>query len=255
MRPRLMPVRRRRPDMAGNLTTLVNRMVYWCRVVSLGYSQSDRWNIKPGGNADCSSLVIHCLREAGFDTGSATYTGNMSAQLTARGWQRLPANGSPQAGDILLNDVHHVAVYLGNGQLAQASISEHGTAYGSGGDQTGQETNIRNYYNYPWNCYLRYTGSQPTPSTTAAKSTAATVSDIESVITSMKATHIIFQHGQGLYIANILAGTYTHMSTPKAFTDRVYALKKAGAKVMEWKSFAASKSNNVDNPAAFGTSI
>ena len=110
------------------------------------------------GNCDCSSLVIHCSR-SGIDTGTATYTGNLSDNLTRRGWKRLPVNGSPQPGDILLNDVHHVAVYLGGGKLAQASISECGTAYGRAGDQTGRETNIRLYYSYPWNCYLRYQGA------------------------------------------------------------------------------------------------
>lgn len=142
----------------GNVNTLINRMKYWCQTVSLGYSQNDRWNIRPGGNADCSSLVIWCLREAGFDTGAATYTGNMSGQLTARGWTRLSPDGNPRAGDILLNDADHVAVYLGGGLLAQASYSEHHSANGTGGDQTGQETNIRRYYDFPWNCYLRYTG-------------------------------------------------------------------------------------------------
>ena len=28
------------------------------------------------------------------------------------------------------------------------------------GDQTGRETNIRNYYSYPWDCYLRCQGAQ-----------------------------------------------------------------------------------------------
>lgn len=141
----------------ASVGTLINRMRYWCAVANMGYSQADRWNFNPsGGNCDCSSLVIHCLREAGFDTGSATYTGNLSDNLTKRGWTRLPANGNPQPGDILLNDVHHVAVYLGGGKLAQASISERGTAYGRAGDQTGRETNIRAYYSYPWDCYLRY---------------------------------------------------------------------------------------------------
>lgn len=144
----------------ASVSALINRMRYWCAVANLGYSQADRWNFNPsGGNCDCSSLVIHCLKEAGFDTGSATYTGNLSSELTKRGWTRLPANGNPQAGDILLNDVHHVAVYLGGGKLAQASISERGTAYGRAGDQTGRETNIRLYYSYPWNCYLRYQGA------------------------------------------------------------------------------------------------
>lgn len=144
----------------ADLNVLIARMRYWCDVASLGYSQSDRWDIRDGGNADCSSLVIWCLREAGFDTGGATYTGNLSAELTARGWARLPNDGDPQPGDILLNDQDHVAVYLGGGRLAQASMSEHGTAWGSGGDQTGGETNTAPYYDYPWDCYLRYTGPQ-----------------------------------------------------------------------------------------------
>ena len=128
----------------ASVSALINRMRYWCAVANLGYSQSDRWNFNPsGGNCDCSSLVIHCLREAGFDTGSATYTGNLSGELTKRGWTRLPANGNPQPGDILLNDVHHVAVYLGGGKLAQASISERGTAYGKAGDQTGLKNCFR----------------------------------------------------------------------------------------------------------------
>ena len=147
----------------GNVNTLVNRMRYWCANANLGYDQSNRWDIRPGGECDCSSLVIYALREAGFDTGGATYTGNLSANLTARGWRRLPADGNPQPGDILLNDVHHVAVYLGNGQLAQASIDERGRASGGqAGDQTGRETNIKAYYSYPWNCYLRYGQSSTT---------------------------------------------------------------------------------------------
>lgn len=152
----------------GNINTLVNRMKYWCQTVSLGYDQTNRWDIRDGGECDCSSLVIYALREAGFDTGSATYTGNMSSNLTARGWRRLPVNGNPQAGDILLNDVHHVAVYLGGGMLAQASISENGTISGAGGDQTGRETNISAYYSYPWDAYLRYGADQSTTSTALA---------------------------------------------------------------------------------------
>jgi len=155
--------------MLPSLNTLINRMTYWCAVANMGYSQSDRWNFNASaGNCDCSSLVIHALREAGFDTGSATYTGNLSSNLTKRGWTRVAANGNPHAGDILLNDVHHVAVYLGGGRLAQASISEHGTAYGKAGDQTGRETNIKAYYNYPWNCYLRYTGGNASAASNGA---------------------------------------------------------------------------------------
>lgn len=230
--------------MPGSISKLIGRMRYWCSTVSLGYSQSDRWNIKPGGNADCSSLVIFALKEAGFDTGGATYTGNLSAALVARGWRRLPVNGNPIAGDILLNDTHHVAVYLGNGKLAQASISEHGTAYGSGGDQTGAETNIANYYDYPWNCYLRY----QTPSTT-------TIIDLTEETDFMKATHIIFQYKNALGVANILANTYHIYDSSQNYKDNVYALKRAGAKVVTWAALRNKKSNTVANPTAFGVSV
>lgn len=134
-------------------------MRYWCQTANMGYSQTDRWHFDPaGGNCDCSSLVIHCLQEAGFDTGSAGYTGDLSRNLTSRGWTRLPADGHPMAGDILLNDADHVAVYLGDGLLAQASISETGGITGTAGDQTNGETNVSPYYDYPWDCYLRYEG-------------------------------------------------------------------------------------------------
>lgn len=159
-----------------DLQTFINRMVYWCRDADLGYSQSDRDDFRNGGNCDCSSLVIRCLKEAGFDTGSATYTGNLSAQLTARGWVRLSPYVSKQPGDILLNDVHHVAAMISYTQLAQASISENGTAYGRGGDQTGRETNISNYYNYPWNCVLRWNGETMANVPTAQENAQATAS-------------------------------------------------------------------------------
>lgn len=148
----------------ASVNTLIARMRYWCEVANMGYSQSDRWNFNPkAGNCDCSSLVIHCLREAGFDTGTAVNTADLSVNLTSRGWKRLPVDGHPKAGDILLNDVNHVAVYLGGGQLAQASNSEHNSLYGTAGDQTGRETNISPYYNFPWNCYLRYESEDDMP--------------------------------------------------------------------------------------------
>ena len=40
------------------------------------------------------------LKQAGFDVGSATYTGNLSANLTARGWKRIPNDGKPKRGEL-----------------------------------------------------------------------------------------------------------------------------------------------------------
>lgn len=162
--------------MAGSISKFIERMNYWCVTVSLGYDQSNRLEFRDGGETDCSALVIYALNEAGFETGSASYTGNMRSNLTARGWKVVTNNGKPQAGDILLNDVNHVAVYIGGGKLAQASIDENGRITGGqGGDQTGRETNISPYYNYPWSCYLRWTGANDTGNTPPSTSTGGKI--------------------------------------------------------------------------------
>ena len=137
-----------------------------CEDWSLGYDQSNRWDIRDGGECDCSSLVIWALKAAGFDTGSASYTGDLSANLTKRGWERLPFSiDAVRKGDILLNDMNHVcAVISGSGRtatIAQASIDERGRiSGGAAGDQSGGETNTRQVYVYSrgWDCILRYEG-------------------------------------------------------------------------------------------------
>lgn len=158
-----------------------------CRVWSVGYDQSQRWNVYNGGETDCSALVIWALKQGGFDTGSATYTGNLSYNLTRRGWLRLPANlGVLQPGDILLNDTHHVCMVISghghNAIIAQASIDERGRASGGrAGDQTGYETNERRVYSYRhgWDCILRYKGAGVTaaPAKQASKSSGGIVVD------------------------------------------------------------------------------
>lgn len=149
----------------GSISKFCDRMRYWCDEGNLGYDQSQRWNIYEGGECDCSSLVIFALREAGFDTGSSSYTGDMSDNLTARGWMRLPADISNcMPGDILLNDVHHVcAVIDGYGwdaTIAQASIDERGKASGGQSGEQANETNTKPVYKYwaGWDCILRYKG-------------------------------------------------------------------------------------------------
>lgn len=150
-----------------NLNAAIAAMDKACRVWSVGYCQTHRWNVYNGGETDCSALVIWALRQGGFDTGGATYTGNLSYNLTRRGWLRLPANlGILQPGDILLNDTHHVCMVISghghNAIIAQASIDERGRASGGrAGDQTGYETNERRVYSYRhgWDCILRYKGA------------------------------------------------------------------------------------------------
>ena len=91
-----------------------------------------------------------------MNTGGATYTGNMRSQLTANGFVWVTDFSNLKAGDILLNESYHTAIYLGNGLLVHASGNEYGDAVGGRpGDQTGEEIYIRTYYWRPWNGVLR----------------------------------------------------------------------------------------------------
>jgi len=154
--------------MAGSIKAACEWMRKACEDWSVGYDQSNRQAVYDGGETDCSALVLWALRKAGFDTGNASYTGNMSSNLTARGWKRIAFSSLSQvkAGDILLNDSYHTAMVIsGSGttaKLAQASIDERGRISGGrAGDQTGNETNIRTVYVYShgWNCILRWGGA------------------------------------------------------------------------------------------------
>lgn len=60
-------------------------------------------------------------------------------------------------GDILLNEKHHTAIYVGDGNIVHASLNEKGGIYGGqSGDQTGKEICVRPYYDRPWDLVLRY---------------------------------------------------------------------------------------------------
>lgn len=124
---------------------------------SHGYSQYNRWG---NPDYDCSSLVISAFRSVGYKLEGATYTGNMKQAFVKEGFVALPACGLLQRGDVLLNEAHHTAVYIGGGQIVHASIDENGGIGKNAkpGDQTGKEICTRNYYvpKWGWDCILRY---------------------------------------------------------------------------------------------------
>ena len=136
-----------------------------------GYSQLSRWgNPNTWSDYDCSSLVISAYQAAGIpvkDSG-ATYTGNMYNTFIKCGFKDvtskidLATGAGLQAGDVLLNHLCHTAMMIDGKNLAQASIDEKGGIMGGKvGDQTGKEIHTRSYYNYPWNCVLRYPVETP----------------------------------------------------------------------------------------------
>lgn len=125
-----------------------------------GYDQTNRW----GADYDCSSFVISAFKAAGVPL-SCTYTGNMRGDMLRNGFADVTASinlttgAGLIGGEVLLNHKHHTALYIGGDKLVQASINERGTTTGgTTGDQTGKEIYTRSYYNYPWDCVLRYVG-------------------------------------------------------------------------------------------------
>ena len=125
-----------------------------------GYDQDNRWS----PDYDCSSFVISGYEQAGIllKTNGATYTGDMKQVSLDTGFHEVSWNNDVNnlvRGDIILNEIHHVCVYIGDGKIVQASANENGTAHGGQtGDQTGQEIWVRDYYVYSdgWDCVLRY---------------------------------------------------------------------------------------------------
>lgn len=149
----------------------ISQMEAWAVDDSHGYDQQYRWGER--GDYDCSAAVIQAWELAGVPVKSsgATYTGNMRGAFLRCGFEEVTslidlASGSGlRRGDVLLNVVHHTAMYCGAGQEVEASINELGTATGGQpGDQTGREFLVRPYRNYPWNCVLRYGGEGGTTS-------------------------------------------------------------------------------------------
>lgn len=152
-----------------------------------GYDQTNRW----GPDYDCSSFVISAFSQAGLPVREkgATYTGNMRPAFLAAGFRDVTgsvqkATGTGlQRGDVLLNIAYHTALHIGSGRLVQAAGNEKGgITGGKPGDQTGGEIGTAAYYDYPWDCILRYTGddagTEPDPGGTYTVQAGDTLSGI-----------------------------------------------------------------------------
>lgn len=148
----------------------INKAVAWelgiAEDPAHGYDQANRW----GPNYDCSSVMISAWQAAGVPvkTNGASYTGNMYGVFLRCGFVdvtnkvNLATGAGLEKGDVLLNKKNHTELYIGGSKVVKASINERGgTTGGQSGDQTGREIYVGNYYNYPWDCVLRYMGGDP----------------------------------------------------------------------------------------------
>ena len=125
---------------------------------SHGYSQPNR----NGPDYDCSSLMYHVFREAGFDLPSYNGTTYVMVQhFTDAGFTWYPGLGNSvdnlRRGDILLAEQSHTELYLGNYQNVGAHCDENGGILGLiSGDQTGSEISVSGWYAFPWDGILRW---------------------------------------------------------------------------------------------------
>lgn len=159
----------------GKVQKMIDYAVKVARDDSRGYSQARRWPSQ-GTDFDCSSLMYESAHQAGYNVPASgtRYTGTMVEHFKAAGFKVVPFDGNLadlDAGDILVNVVHHTEMYIGNGQFVGAHGAEDGGIDGKPGDQTGDEISIVPAYVYwaGWDYVL-----VPPAEASTAKATAAT---------------------------------------------------------------------------------
>lgn len=122
------------------------------------------------GDYDCSSSVITCWDKTlkyfyGIEL-DCTYTGNMRTGFLKTGlfeWYPMGSGFIAQPGDIYLNEVNHTAMCISDAPdlLGEFVLNEFGDITGGEvGDQTDNESQIINYYNFPWDGILHYKGQE-----------------------------------------------------------------------------------------------
>lgn len=152
----------------------VQLMEHLCNHDWHGYSQVSRWGDGEGtcpvtiggktyyleqGDRDCSSAIVSAFEAAGISCGGASYTGNMRSCMVGTGnfkWHPMSSGYIAQRGDVYLKEGAHTAMCTSAvpDMLAEFSISETGGIDGTEGDQTGRESYIHAYYDYPWDGIL-----------------------------------------------------------------------------------------------------
>lgn len=120
------------------------------------------------GDRDCSSSVIDAWSTVLAKTGyagclsGATYTGNMRGVFVGSGlfeWHPMGDGYVAQAGDVYLDEVNHTAMCQSAepDELSEFCLNEYGGIVGGRqGDQTGWESRVRSYYDFPWDGILAY---------------------------------------------------------------------------------------------------
>ena len=199
-----------------------------------GYDQGSRWS----PDYDCSSLVISAWKQAGVNL-TCTYTGNMYANMVNKGFSDITsqvnlATGSGLArGDVLLNVSSHTAMYIGNGQICEATGNENGgITGGQTGDQTGREICINSYRNYPWNYVLRYVDEDGRQRETQSGNTTSTDQDTYTVQAGDSLWAIAEKvYGSGAYYTKLM--TLNGLTNANIMVGQVLKIKSSTQSVSQ----------------------
>lgn len=145
----------------GNGGKVIEKAVNWAMAIAA----DDTHGYHLGGwgdpDYDCAHLVISAFEQAGVQLkeNGASYTGDLKQAClkcgfeVVDGWDKTTTAGL-ERGDILLNETHHACLYIGGGQVVNASEDKDGKP----GDSTGEEIRIQQFYQhqYGWDLALRY---------------------------------------------------------------------------------------------------
>lgn len=155
----------KKAEAAGSLQGVCNYAVSICNDDSHGYGAT--WP-----DLMCSQLVRRAYQSAGFSFPSTDWCPNYPSELPKYGFTyyssaqiNLSNSSQLQAGDILWKS-SHVAIYVGNGRIAEASSNspnrQNPNRNSRQGDQ-GNEVWVHGYDNRPWSGVFRYSGGTISP--------------------------------------------------------------------------------------------
>ena len=157
------PTNNKDDESNGNGGKVIESAVNWAMAIAAddthGYHYGG-W----GPDYDCAHFVISAFEQAGVqlkENGAGDTTSLKQACLkcgfeVVDDWEDKNTSAGLERGDILLNEIHHACLYIGGGQVVNASQDKDG---GKTGDTTGEEIRIQQFYPYKpdgWDLALRY---------------------------------------------------------------------------------------------------
>ena len=148
----------------GNGGKVIESAVNWAMAIAADDTHGYHLGKWGDPDYDCAHFVISAFEQAGVqlkENGAGDTTSLKQACLkcgfeVVDDWEDKNTSAGLERGDILLNEIHHACLYIGGGQVVNASQDKDGDKTG---DTTGEEIRIQQFYQYKpggWDLALRY---------------------------------------------------------------------------------------------------